>query len=81
MSSSVPQVVLYTRRDCELCDAAHDVLRRHGVRPALIDIDDHPRFHERYCECIPVVEIDGKVRFRGRVNPILLQRLLRRTSA
>jgi hypothetical protein len=26
---------------------------------------------------VPVVEIDGKVRFRGRVDPVLLRRLLR----
>ena len=27
-------------------------------------------------DCVPVVEIDGKIRFCGRVDPVLLRRLL-----
>jgi glutaredoxin len=69
-------VVLYTRRGCHLCDDALAVLRRHGLAPRLIDIDADAQWRERYNECVPVVEIDGKERFRGRVNEILLSRLL-----
>ena len=32
----------------------------------------------RYDQCVPVVEIDGQERFRGRVNEVLLRRLLQR---
>jgi glutaredoxin len=70
------QVVLYTRAGCHLCDDALAVLRRHGLSPRLVDIDAEPGLRERYNECVPVVEIDGKERFRGRVNEILLSRLL-----
>ena len=70
------QVVLYTRKGCHLCDDALAVLRRHGLSPQLIDIDSEAQWRERYNECVPVVEIDGKVRFRGRVNEMLLSRLL-----
>lgn len=41
-----------------------------------VDIDQDPRLRERFDQCVPVVEIDGKIRFRGKVNPVLLDRLL-----
>jgi glutaredoxin len=72
----MPDVVLYTRRGCHLCDDALAVLKRHGITPRLVDIDDDPLLRERYNECVPVVEIDGQERFRGRINEVLLQRLL-----
>jgi len=49
---------------------------RHGLKPRLVDIDANPALRERYNECVPVVEIDGKERFRGRINEVLLQRIL-----
>jgi glutaredoxin len=70
-------VVLYTRAGCHLCDDARELLENHGLRPQPVDIDADPALRERFHECVPVVEIDGKVRFRGRVDPILLRRLLR----
>ncbi len=69
-------VVLYTRQGCHLCDDALAILERHGIRPRLIDIDADRLLRERYNECVPVIEIDGRERFRGRVNEMLLQRLL-----
>ena len=71
------QVILYTRKSCCLCDDARQVLESYGLEPALVDIDDHPEKLAEYNECVPVVEIDGKVHFRGRVNEVLLRRLLR----
>jgi hypothetical protein len=52
------------------------LLLKHGLQPTLVDIDADPAWRERYHECVPVVEIDGKERFRGRINEVLLQRLL-----
>lgn len=72
----MPRVVLYTRRGCHLCDDAHELLKQHGLAPQLVDIDADPALAERYNECVPVVEIDGRERFRGRVNEVLLVRLL-----
>jgi len=71
-------VVLYTRRGCHLCDDALAVLRRHGVAPQEVDIDLDPDLRARYDTCVPVVEIDGRERFRGRVDERLLRRLLAR---
>lgn len=74
----MPQTVLYTRRGCCLCDDALACLRDQGVEPIVVDIDEHQSLREQYNDCVPVVEIDGVVRFRGRVEPRLLRRLLRR---
>jgi glutaredoxin len=69
-------VVLYTRRGCHLCDAALRLLAAQGLAPEAVDIDADPALQAMYDQCVPVVEIDGKIRFRGRVDPVLLRRLL-----
>ncbi|MBI3462958.1 MAG: glutaredoxin family protein [Planctomycetes bacterium] len=74
---AAPEVRLYTRQGCHLCDEAEALLVRHGLLPQEIDIDADPQLLERYNTCVPVVEIDGKERFRGRVDEVLLRRLLR----
>ncbi|MEX2185591.1 MAG: glutaredoxin family protein [Pirellulales bacterium] len=67
---------MYTRIGCHLCDDARELLVRYGLEPESVDIDADPQLRERYDTCVPVVEIDGVERFRGRVNEILLRRLL-----
>jgi glutaredoxin len=73
-----PRVVLYTRPDCQLCDDAKRVLVEHGLAVVSVDIDTDPALHERFDMWVPVVEIDGRVRFKGRVEPVLLKRILGR---
>jgi glutaredoxin len=73
-------VLLYTRRGCCLCDEAKEVLARHGLSPVEVDIDQRPELLARYNDCVPVVVLDGKERFRGRVDERLLKRLLRGDS-
>jgi len=72
----VANVILYTRQGCHLCEEAFSVLARHGLSPRLVDIDADAELRQRYNECVPVVEIDGKERFHGRVNEVLLRRLV-----
>lgn len=72
------QVQCYTRAGCHLCEVAASVLEAHGLTPQYVDIDADPELRSRYTECVPVVVIDGKERFRGRVDPMLLRRLLAR---
>jgi glutaredoxin len=72
------EVLLYTRQGCHLCDDARDLLTRHGLAPREVDIDRDEALRSRYNECVPVVVIDGVERFRGRVHPVLLRRLLAR---
>ncbi len=71
---------IYTRQGCHLCEVAEQLLRNHGLTPTMIDIDADPDADPKlladYNQCVPVVMIDGKVRFRGKVDPVLLKRLL-----
>jgi glutaredoxin len=73
-------VILFTRSGCHLCDEAASVLKRHGVEPQAVDIDADPELAAKYTDCVPVVVIDGRERFRGRVDETLLVRLLRARS-
>jgi glutaredoxin len=80
MTHDREKVVLYTRSGCHLCEEAEQILAEHGILPTIVDIDGDSALRERFNTCVPVVEIDGKVRFRGRVNRVLLRRLLRYDS-
>lgn len=72
--------VVYTRRGCHLCDIAWEQLRhaqgKYGFTLTATDVDADPRLKQEYGQCVPVVAVNGKVRFRGRINPVLLARLL-----
>ena len=69
-------IVLYTRRNCCLCDEAKTLLEKYNVLVREVDIDADPELRQRYDQCVPVVAIDGQERFRGRINEVLLRRLL-----
>ena len=69
-------VVLYTRDGCHLCEEAQEVLSGFGILPTIVDIDSDPKLRERFDTCVPVIEIDGQIRFRGRIEPKLLQRIV-----
>lgn len=71
-----PISTVYTRQGCHLCEEASEVLARHGFHVELVDIDANADLCERYNSAVPVVVIGGKERFRYRVEPRLLQRLL-----
>jgi len=71
------EVVLYTRQGCHLCDDAKAVLLAEGLRVREVDVDGDAELKALHGEWVPVVEIDGKVRFRGRVNRVLLRRLMK----
>ena len=76
----IHDVVLYTRQGCHLCHDAEQLLAGYGVRPRLIDIDQNPDLRARFDACVPVVEINGRIRFRGRVDEVLLRRLVNAES-
>jgi hypothetical protein len=75
-------IVLYTRQGCHLCEHTWQLLERAKQRCRFtlqqVDVDGNPELVRDYGGCVPVVMIDGKVRFRGIVNPVLLERLLSR---
>jgi glutaredoxin len=74
------QVVMYTRQGCHLCEEAWTRLKQARRRYAFvleqIDVDGDPALAARYGEEVPVVTVNGKERFRGGVNAVLLERLL-----
>jgi len=70
---------LLTRPGCELCDEAMRVLIGYqNALPAIttIDITHDSQLTRQFGESIPVVLLDGRVRFRGAVNPLLMQRIV-----
>lgn len=71
------QATLYTRAGCHLCDDARIVLERYGITVTAIDIDSDEKLNSQYTNCVPVVWIDGRERFRGHIDERLLLRLLR----
>jgi glutaredoxin len=74
---SACNVILYTRRGCHLCEEVLLMLQRNGIVPHCIDIDNDPTLRDKFDACVPVVEINGRVRFRGAVHPLLLRRIMR----
>jgi glutaredoxin len=72
-------VTVYTRKGCHLCDEAIELLQSYSAYlPAIqeVDIDADPALRQQWDTCVPVVEIDGKVRFKGYVSEMLLRRLI-----
>jgi glutaredoxin len=71
---------VYSRQQCCCCHQAIELLeryrKRHGFTIEVIDVDADPAWVEQHGQWVPVVAIDGKVRFRGKINPVLLERLL-----
>ena len=70
----------YTRAGCHLCEDAWCLLlvrqKQYGFALEKTDVDSDPALVALYGPCVPVVVVNGQVRFRGRVNEVLLQRLL-----
>jgi glutaredoxin len=76
------RLVVYSRSECHLCDDAKAVL--HGYLEFLpnmeeVDIDSDAELQARFGTSVPVIEIDGVVRFRGHVDELLLRRLIEAT--
>ena len=42
----------------------------------IVDITNDPQLTRQFGESIPVVVLDGRVRFRGAVDPLLMQRIV-----
>ena len=72
-------VRLYTGDDCPLCDEAKEVLAEYEawIAPVeQIEITGHSTLEDRFGLSIPVVEIDGTVRYRGHIDEWQFRRLI-----
>jgi glutaredoxin len=80
-ASGPRQVVLYARSGCHLCADARRLLAEQqskiGFSLTIVDVDTDPALAKRYGDRVPVVVVSGKVRFHGRINLALFERLFR----
>lgn len=63
-AAEAPELVIYTRRDCSLCEQMATGVRRIAgarVRLAIVEIDDHADLVRRFGADIPVLCADGEV--------------------
>jgi hypothetical protein len=71
-------VAVIKKRSCKLCDVALEILERHarplGLAVRSVDVTDDPERLGAFGDRIPVVFIEGRERFFGRVDPVLLRR-------
>lgn len=71
--------LLYTRAACPLCDEAWELLvryqKRYGFTLETKNVDESADLVCEFGNCVPVVAVNGKVRFRGHINEVLLQRI------
>jgi glutaredoxin len=72
-----PSITVYIREGCPHCSEAQVLFSRLGLSPQIVDVADDESIARRYGSCVPIVVVDGRVRFRGRVSEVLLRRLLR----
>ena len=75
------RLVLYSRRDCCLCEEMKAVIRQVASREALafeeIDVDSSPELQARYGDEVPVLFIDERKAFKYRVTRKELEKKLR----
>ena len=58
----MPEVVLYGRRDCHLCDEARAaILGFEGINLREVDIESDDELFKAMLERIPVVEVGGRI--------------------
>ena len=78
-------LILYTRPDCHLCEAAKAALREVSVGiPFEIeerDVDDDPGWTAAFSDDVPVGVIDGRKVFKHRVDANRLVASLRARGA
>jgi glutaredoxin len=77
-------VIVFTRTSCPLCAEAWQLLQRQQIRYGFAleakDIDESAELVREHGDWVPVVTINGQVRFRGHVNEVLLRRILEHSS-
>ena len=77
----LPEVILYTRAGCHLCEEAKEQIRRVRADTPFtfraVDIDRDPALVALYNEEVPVIFVNGKKAFRYRVDPGELRKRLK----
>lgn len=80
----MPQVTLYGKPGCHLCDDARAVVERvravHPFELREVDVSLDPELHRAYGERIPVLELDGEELFEFFVDEADLRRRIDRVD-
>ncbi len=78
--SSRHHLLMYSKRNCPLCDKARAVIRtlqrRHVLSLEEIDILDDPALFERYKYEIPVIVVDGDTTVKAPITEEALRRAI-----
>ena len=81
---SAPEVILYTRAGCHLCEEAKEQLRALRRQAAFtlraVDIDRDPELKRLYNDEVPVIFINGRKAFKYRIDPRQFLKLLQAQS-
>ncbi len=76
-----PDVVLYSRRFCHLCDEARSVIEAEWARAAFpfreVFVDGEDDLERRYGLRVPVVAVGGREEFEFVVDPRRFRSLVR----
>jgi hypothetical protein len=77
-----PTLILYTRKDCCLCEEMKAVVRpvaeRFNFTLRELDVDSSAELQETYGNEVPVLSVNGRKAFKYRVTAKELQNRLRR---
>ena len=80
----VPQVTLYGKPGCHLCEDARAAVERvrsdHPFELSEVDVSLDPELHRAYGERIPVLELDGEELFEFFVDEAELGRRIDRVD-
>lgn len=78
-----PELILYTRADCHLCEEVkaqlQPLVREFGVKLREVDVDADPELKTRFGEQVPVIFLDGRKVGKYRVDVKQFRRLLERS--
>lgn len=75
-----PKLILYSRKDCCLCDEMKAIIRQVAEKVPIeldeVDIDANTVLRTRYSEEVPVLFVDGRKAFKYRATVAELTRKL-----
>lgn len=73
----MPYIIVYGTKECGCSRTACKVLEDHELSFEFVNLNNTPPLEGMDVSKTPVVVVDGRIRFRGEIKPVLLKRLLR----
>ncbi|GHF57341.1 glutaredoxin [Deinococcus metalli] len=62
---ALPELILYTRAGCHLCELAEEHLRALDFRYRPVDVDHDAALRAHYGDDVPVLTLDGRTLAKG----------------